>query len=118
MSSIQIAVEWLLISPVGFVVEEVFFRGGLDTYLHAGEKGFGWPSAVFVSALWGLWHLNVQDLHSARLLTTIASLLVSQVLIGVLLSFWWRKSGNLLLSDTAHGLLEAVRNALLGAGLL
>jgi hypothetical protein len=51
------------------------------------------------------------------LLSTIVSLLVSQVLIGVLLSFWWRKSGNLLLSDTAHGLLQAVRNALLGAGL-
>jgi CAAX prenyl protease-like protein len=60
VSSAQIAAEWLLISPVGFVVEEVFFRGGLDTYLHAGEKGFGWSSAVFVSALWGLWHLNVQ----------------------------------------------------------
>jgi hypothetical protein len=116
-SGIQIGAEWLLISPVGFVVEEVFFRGGLDTYLHAGEEGFGWPSAVFVSALWGLWHLSVPDLHSGRLVSTIVGLLVSQVLIGVLLSFWWRRSGNLLLSDTAHGLLEAIRNALVGAGL-
>lgn len=117
VSSTQIAAQWLLISPVGFVVEEVFFRGGLDTYVHRGEKGTGWASAVFVSALWGLWHLNVQDLHSGRLLSTIAGLLVSQVLIGVILSYWWRRSGNLLLSNSAHGMLEAVRNGLVGAGL-
>lgn len=41
--------EFLLL-PVGFMVEEVFFRGALDTCLHRGEQGTGWLSAIFVSA--------------------------------------------------------------------
>src|SRR5205814_1740534 len=43
--------------PVVFVIEEVFFRGALDSYVHRVGEGTGWGSAVFVSALWGLWHL-------------------------------------------------------------
>jgi hypothetical protein len=37
-----------------FVVEEVFFRGALDSFLHRPERGPGWASAVFVSLLWGV----------------------------------------------------------------
>jgi hypothetical protein len=70
---VQAAGGVFLFGPVGFVVEEVFFRGALDTYLHRGEQGTGWISAVFVSAL------------------------------------WWRKSGNLIVPDTAHAFLEAIR---------
>jgi hypothetical protein len=36
--------------------------------------------------------------------------------VGVPLSLWWRKSGNLIVNDTAHALLEGVRNGLAGAG--
>jgi membrane protease YdiL (CAAX protease family) len=101
-----------LLGPVGFIVEEVFFRGGLDTYLHHGEKGTGWLSAIYVSALWGLWHLQGPALTQGHLLSTIVNLLVAQILLGVPLSLLWRKSGNLAFPDTAHALLEAVRNVL------
>ena len=98
-----------LLGPVGFVVEEVFFRGGLDTYLHRGEEGTGWLSAIYVSALWGLWHLPGQAAPAGGLLGTIVALLVAQIAVGVPLSLWWRKSGNLTVTDTTHALLQAFR---------
>jgi len=45
------AETFVLGMPLGFMVEEVFFRGALDTYLHHGEEGTDWLSAVFVSAV-------------------------------------------------------------------
>lgn len=117
LQSLSITTEWFLIGPVGFVVEEVFFRGALDTYLHRGEQGTGWLSAIVVSALWGLWHLPSQAIPAGQLLSTIVALLIAQILVGVPLSLWWRKSGNLVVNDTAHALLDAVRNGLAGAGL-
>ncbi len=104
-------------APVGFVVEEVFFRGALDTYLHHGEEGTGWLSAIFVSALWGLWHLPGQTIVLGHLASTLVGLVIPEVLVGVPLSLWWRKSGNLATSNTAHAVLDAVRNGLAGAGL-
>jgi membrane protease YdiL (CAAX protease family) len=117
LQSLTITTEWFLIGPVGFVIEEVFFRGALDTYLHRGEQGTGWLSAIVVSALWGLWHLPSQAIPAGQLLSTIVELLIAQILVGVPLSLWWRKSGNLVVNDTAHALLDAVRNGLAGAGL-
>jgi membrane protease YdiL (CAAX protease family) len=117
LQSLSITTEWFLIGPVGFVVEEVFFRGALDTYLHRGEQGTGWLSAIVISALWGVWHLPSQAIPAGQLLSTIVALLIAQILVGVPLSLWWRKSGNLVVNDTAHALLDAVRNGLAGAGL-
>ncbi len=117
LQSLEIVMQWFLIAPVGFVVEEVFFRGALDTYLHRGEKGVGWLSAIFVSALWGLWHLPLQPIPAGQILSTAVGLIIAQVLVGVPLSLWWRASGNLVVNNTAHALLEAVRNGLVGAGL-
>ena len=95
--------------PAGFLIEEVFFRGALDTYLHRGEAGTGWLSAIFVSALWGIWHLPASALRSPHLLSTVASLLVAQIIVGVPLSLWWRKSGNLTVNNTTHAVIDAVR---------
>lgn len=113
----EIATEWFLIAPVGFLVEEVFFRGALDTYLHRGEEGIGWLSAIFVSALWGVWHLPGQTLSAGNLLSSIVGTVLPSILVGVPLSLWWRKSGNLAVNNTAHALLDAVRNGLAGSGL-
>ncbi len=112
---LQVGVSRFLVGPIGFIIEEVFFRGGLDTYLHRGEKGAGWLSAIFVSALWGFWHLPGSALTSGNLLSTLLSLLVSQIILGVPLSFLWRKSGNLTFPDTTHAVLEAVRSILSAA---
>jgi len=112
LAALQAGLGTFLLMPRGFVVEEVFFRGALDTYLHAGERGVGWLSAIFVSALWGLWHLTAQDLTAGHLISTIIGLMFSQVVIGVPLSLWWRKSGNLMVNDTAHAVLDAWVSAL------
>lgn len=98
--------------PAGFLIEEVFFRGALDTYLHRGEKGIGLLSAIFVSALWGLWHLSGGAIQAGHLLSTVVGLLVAQIAVGVPLSLWWRKSGNLFVNNTTHALLDTVRNIL------
>jgi membrane protease YdiL (CAAX protease family) len=94
-------------------MEEVFFRGVLDTYLRQGEEGIGWLSAIFLSALWGLWHLPiVHPLQPLALIITV--LLIFQIAIGVPLSIWWRRSGNLTVPGTTHALLDTIRNVLIG----
>jgi Type II CAAX prenyl endopeptidase Rce1-like len=114
--AVQAAVGRFLLLPIGFVVEEVLFRGALDTYVHRGERGAGWLSAVCVSALWDIWHLpgQIAATGAAHLVSTIAGLVAAQVPVGVPLSLWWRKSGNLLVTDSAHA-LESARTVL-GAG--
>ena len=93
-----------------FIVEEVFFRGALDSYLHRTERGRGWASAVFVSLLWGVWHLPITPSLSAAV---VVQLLVFQLAVGVALSWLWRQSGNLALPGGTHAILDGVRNALL-----
>ena len=110
----------LILTPVSFMVEEVFFRGVLDTYLHQGEQGIGWLSAIYLSALWGLWHLPLFHglylpvLHWGQFPLIIAALLVVHITIGVPLSLWWRRSGNLTVTGTTHALLDTIRNVLVG----
>jgi hypothetical protein len=41
----------LLFLPVVFVIEEVTFRGALDSHLHHDGESKQWPSAQYVSAL-------------------------------------------------------------------
>jgi hypothetical protein len=79
------AILWfLLYLPVGFMLEEVFFRGCLDAHVHHDGDSGGFGSAVFVSALWGLWHLPITP--HRPLVGAVASLLVIHVIIGVPLS--------------------------------
>jgi membrane protease YdiL (CAAX protease family) len=40
-----------------FVVEEVWFRGALDSHVHHQGERHGILSAIFVSLLWSWWHL-------------------------------------------------------------
>lgn len=96
--------------PATFVVEEVLFRGALDSYLHRSEHGFGWGSAAYVSVLWGLWHTPIAGRLS---LTIVLTLIGAQLFVGLILSWLWRRSGNLAMPAAVHALLDAVRNALL-----
>jgi membrane protease YdiL (CAAX protease family) len=99
--------------PVTFVLEEVTFRGCLDSHVDTGRSGRG--SAVFVSALWGLWHLPVSGGLPWPLL--VLELLAWHILVGMPLSHAWRRSGNLAGPALAHSAIDAVRNALmLGLG--
>ena len=45
--------------PLTSVLEEVAFRGTLDSHVHHRGEGRSRLSALFVSALWGLWHLPI-----------------------------------------------------------
>jgi len=66
---------------------------------------------VVVSALWGLWHLPVS--HSLPLPLQVVELVVVHVVLGVPLSFAWRRSRNPAGPALAHAVNDAVRNALL-----
>jgi membrane protease YdiL (CAAX protease family) len=67
-------------------------------------------SAVFVSALWGLWHYPTEG--PGNPLATAGLLLLIHIPVGVCLSLGWRKSGNLLVPGIAHAFIDAVRNAI------
>lgn len=110
-------VSFLQYVPICFALEEVFFRGALDAHVyHPGETG-RWPTALFVSTLWGLWHLPTIPLSTVREAggVIVFSLVFVHCLVGVPLSFFWRSSGNLLVPAVSHALVDAIRNALLYA---
>ena len=50
----------LILTPVTFLVEEVFFRGVLDTYLHQGEQVEGqYNTHRPPIAAYRIWHRNL-----------------------------------------------------------
>lgn len=110
----MVGIKTLLIYiPACFIFEEVVFRGLLDSHIHQPGQKKGIWSAIFVSALWGLWHIPVVLVNSKGNLLIAASFLVAvHTLIGVPLSIFWRKSGNLGITCFTHSLIDAVRNAL------
>lgn len=106
-------VKWTAIYfPATFVIEEVAFRGALDAHVHQSGEGRGWQAALFVSVLWGLWHIPVADGMSFPLL--VLSLVIWHSAIGIPLSLAWRRSGNLAGPALAHSAIDAVRNGVLG----
>ena len=94
--------------PVVFVMEEVLFRGAIDPYVAGTEARPGRASAVFGSALWGLWHLPVAGFSLG--LATVPYLVGIHVLLGSLLVAAWRRTGNLAAPGIAHAVIDAVRN--------
>ena len=96
----------LLYIPAVFMVEEVTFRGVIDSHVHHPGERYGVASAIFVSVLWGLWH------HPIAPGATVLQLLVVQVVVGPFLSIYWRKSGNLMVPGFTHAVIDSVRNAL------
>jgi hypothetical protein len=108
--------SFILYLPVCFMIEEVFFRGGLDSYLTRGRTRDQWLSAFYLSALWGWWHLPTVTLQSehrvAQLVVLVLALPLVHCGVGALLSIFWRRSGLLLVPVCAHAFIDAVRNAL------
>lgn len=113
MALVGSVLKWTAIYfPATFVIEEVAFRGALDSHLHHPGDARGWQSALLVSVLWGLWHLPVADGMPFPLL--LLSLITWHCAIGIPLSLAWRRSGNLAGPAFAHSAIDAVRNGLLG----
>lgn len=98
--------------PATFALEEVAFRGALDAHVHHEGQSRPWQSAIFVSALWGLWHLPISTGPPLPML--LVTLPAAHVVLGVPLSFAWRRTRNLTGPALAHAAIDAVRNALLG----
>jgi hypothetical protein len=98
----------------GFVVEEVVFRGAIDGYVAPAESSRHKElvSAIFVSFLWGIWHLPLADLYRSREISFLALAILLNILWGVPLSLCCRKSGTLLLPSVIHALCDAYRNVL------
>jgi membrane protease YdiL (CAAX protease family) len=90
------------------VMEEVAFRGCFDSHAHHEGDRRGWWTAIFVSVLWGTWHLPLVGWSQW------ANAILSMGAMGTFLSIWWRKSGNLEVTGTTHALADAVRNATVG----
>jgi membrane protease YdiL (CAAX protease family) len=95
--------------PVVFVMEEVLFRGVLDTYLHGSTPGPDRATALYGSALWGLWHLPVVFISLGVL--TIPYLVAVHTALGFFLATSWRRTGNLAAPGIAHAVSDALRNA-------
>lgn len=98
--------------PATFALEEVAFRGALDAHVHHDGDSHPWRSAIVVSALWGLWHLPVAT--GLPLPVLLVTLPAAHIVLGVPLSFAWRRTHNLTGPALAHATIDAVRNALLG----
>jgi len=109
--------QFLLYFTVTFVLEEVAFRGALDSHIYQpptdGQQrgGSAWLSAIFVSALWGIWHLPLLPSGgAAAFAAAIPVLIIVHTLTGVPLSFCWRAGGTLVLPAAAHALIDSYRN--------
>lgn len=109
--------QFLLYFTVTFVLEEVAFRGALDSHIYQlptdGQRRgtSAWLSAIFVSALWGIWHLPLLPTGGAvAFAAAIPMLIIVHTLTGVPLSFCWRASGTLVLPAAAHALIDSYRN--------
>lgn len=107
----------LLYIPALFMMEEVAFRGVIDSHVrHLGESHgvgstvYGIASAIVVSVLWGLWHYPI--IPHASVIQVVAQLLLLQVAVGPFLSLFWRKSGNLMVPGFVHATIDSVRNTL------
>lgn len=106
---------WLaLYLPVTFAVEEVVFRGVLDAraWDPADGKARGWVVALVFSATWGLWHLPVVLGGKVPLALVVVSLVIVHTMVGVPLTIFWRRTGNLFVPAFAHALADAIRNGL------
>jgi Type II CAAX prenyl endopeptidase Rce1-like len=101
----------LLYTAVTFVLEEVAFRGVLDAHLaEPGESG-QWATAIYSSALWGLWHLPISP-PGQPLWQSVVSALLVHLAVGIPLAFTWRKTGNLTYAAVGHAVVDAIRNGL------
>jgi membrane protease YdiL (CAAX protease family) len=119
--------QLLLLIPVVFMMEEVTFRGAIDSHVyHPGSRPdgvesstvYGIASAIMVSVLWGLWHLPIiplpPQLPHASVFEHIVLVGYLEWAVGPFLSLFWRRSGNLMVPGFAHATIDSFRNALGG----
>jgi len=94
-----------------FLIEEVVFRGALDTHVSTGERTrWGeFRSAAFVSVLWALYHVPIQGLQATTPFQQLGVTLhfVGIAIGGIPLAYCWRRSGTLVLPAALHAFANA-----------
>jgi membrane protease YdiL (CAAX protease family) len=107
--AIWVGVQYFfLYLPVTYLIEEVSFRGLIDSHVHEeGERHGAW-TALLVSVLWGTWHA---PMFRDRPLIIFAIVMIP---LGLVLSHFWRRSGNLTVTATTHVFVDSLRNAING----
>lgn len=100
--------QFLVLLPVCFVMEEVAFRGVLDSHIYHPQDSRPWLSAIVLSAMWGWWHLPITP--SSALGVGLIAFPITHAMIGVPFSLFWRRSGNLIVPAAIHAVIDAVRN--------
>jgi membrane protease YdiL (CAAX protease family) len=119
--AVMLVEQFLLLFPVCFVMEEVAFRGILDSHIHDGSSSWlsanSWLSAALLSTLWGWWHLPILSVSQsvAQTLAMIVVLPLFHLVPGIAFSLFWRRTGNLAVPAFVHALIDVVRNVLIGA---
>lgn len=98
--------------PIAFIVEEVVFRGMLDSYIHTPQNKIGIWSVIFISVLWALWHLPLSTSNESLPFIVMASI-INTGIWGIPLSIFWRRSGNLAVPVFSHAFIDAIRDALM-----
>jgi membrane protease YdiL (CAAX protease family) len=98
--------------PALFVVEEVTFRGALDSHVHHPGERHGIRSAALVSLLWSWWHLPLTV--NQGVVKSLLTLPIYMVPMGIFLSIYWRRSGNLAVPGVTHAVSDSVRNVFVG----
>lgn len=114
--------QFLILFPICFVIEEVAFRGVLDSHIHHPDDSSSWLSpkswfsAVLVSVLWGWWHIPILPAsHStSRIIGMIIGMPLVSLVPGIAFSLFWRRTGNLAVPAFVHALIDAVRNVFIG----
>lgn len=99
--------------PAVFVLEEVAFRGALDTHAQRpGERG-GIATALFFSAVWGAWHLPIQSAPGIPLWMNLVQVVLVSVVLGLPITYAWRRTGTLAAPGLGHAIYNGMRNAVL-----
>jgi Type II CAAX prenyl endopeptidase Rce1-like len=96
-------------SANGYLLLGIPISIAFDPYLHGSTPGPDRASAIYGSALWGLWHLPVMSVDLGLL--GIPYLLAVHTVLGYVLVGAWRRTGNLAAPGIAHAVAGALRNA-------
>jgi membrane protease YdiL (CAAX protease family) len=107
------AISILMYTPVLFVIEEVIFRGILDEHISENNQKINYWSILYLSFLWGWWHLPATKGGTEELIIASIILPINHTIVGFFMSLYWRKSGNLIAPGFAHAFIDAIRNSLL-----
>ncbi len=111
----QFLIYFVIYIPSVFLLEEVSFRGAVDSHVfRPGDKNYS-VTALYTSILWGLWHLPVTltvGESANQVIADVVLLVLFQGAVGYFLAIYWRRSGNLLVPGSVHAVIDSVRNGL------